>query len=73
VWYSALRQISTVTAAVVQLAVPILAAVGGVLLLNERITLRLAVAALLVLSGIGLTILARARAPVAPVPSAARD
>lgn len=61
VWYTALRRISTVSAAVVQLAVPILAALGGVALLDERITLRLAVAALLVLSGIGLTILSRAR------------
>jgi drug/metabolite transporter (DMT)-like permease len=60
-WYTALGKLSTVTAAVVQLAVPILAALGGVILLGEHVTIRLAIAALLVLSGIGLTILYRAR------------
>jgi drug/metabolite transporter (DMT)-like permease len=64
-WYTALGTLSTVTAAVVQLAVPILAALGGVLLLGEHVTTRLAIAALLVLSGIGLTILNRPGVPPA--------
>jgi drug/metabolite transporter (DMT)-like permease len=64
-WYTALGKLTTVTAAVVQLAVPILAALGGVMLLGEHVTTRLAVAALLVLSGIGLTILYRPGVPPA--------
>lgn len=65
-WYSALRQLSAVTAAVVQLAVPILAAAGGAILLGERFTVRLVTAAFLVLAGIGLTILGRPRPARAP-------
>lgn len=59
IWYRALRRLSSVSAAVVQLAVPLLAGVGGILLLDEHLTFRLAVAAVLVLGGIGVTIAAR--------------
>ena len=41
IWYQALASLSGIAASVVQLAVPVLAAGGGVLLLGERITLRL--------------------------------
>ena len=43
-------------AALVQLSVPVLAALGGVLFLGEFFSLRLAIATLLVLGGIGLAI-----------------
>lgn len=59
IWYRALPYISSVTAAVVQLSVPLLAGLGGILLLGEQVTLRLAVAAVLVLGGIGVTIFGR--------------
>jgi drug/metabolite transporter (DMT)-like permease len=58
-WYAALRNLSGFTASIVQLAGPVLAAAGGVLLLDERISLRLAVAATLVLGGIALAIMGR--------------
>jgi len=61
-WYAALRHLTAMTAAIVQLAVPILAGAGGVLLLGEVLTIRLAFAALLVLGGIGMAILGRAPA-----------
>jgi drug/metabolite transporter (DMT)-like permease len=48
-------------ASVVQLAVPVIAAVGGVLLLGETITLRLVLSSVLVLGGIALAIVARQR------------
>lgn len=60
IWYAALRHLTSVTAAAVQLAVPLLAGLGGILLLDERLTFRLAVAAVLVLGGIGMTIAGRA-------------
>jgi drug/metabolite transporter (DMT)-like permease len=63
-WYQALRALSSVTAAAVQLSVPLLAGLGGVLLLDERLTLRLGVASALVLGGIGVTIAARARGAI---------
>lgn len=56
VWYRALKGLSTMNAAVVQLAVPAIAALGGVLLLGETMTLRLAVASALILGGIYLAI-----------------
>ncbi len=61
VWYAALRGLSATNAAVVQLSVPILAAMGGVAFLSEAITPRLALAAVMILGGIGFSILGRAK------------
>lgn len=55
-WYAALPALSATRAASVQLAVPVLAAVGGVLFLSERITPRLILAAILILGGVGLAL-----------------
>lgn len=63
VWYSALRGLSASAAALVQLAVPPLAAVGGILLLGEAPTLRLLGASLLTLGGIALGVAARRATP----------
>ena len=59
VWYAALRGLTPLRAAVVQLAVPVLAALGGVLFLGEAVTLRLAGAGVLVLGGISLAVAGR--------------
>jgi len=56
IWYAALRTLGGFAASIVQLAVPVLAAGGGVLLLGERITIRLVLAGVLVLGGIALAI-----------------
>ena len=56
VWYAALKHHTATRAAVLQLAVPVIAAFGGVLLLSEAMTQRLLIAAALILGGIGLTI-----------------
>ncbi|MBF2006112.1 MAG: DMT family transporter [Chlorogloeopsis fritschii C42_A2020_084] len=56
IWYQALPHLQATQAATVQLSVPILAAVGAILFLHESITLRLGVAAIVVLSGIALVI-----------------
>jgi drug/metabolite transporter (DMT)-like permease len=55
-WYAALPALSATRAASVQLAVPVLAAAGGVLFLSERITPRLILAAILILGGVGLAL-----------------
>jgi drug/metabolite transporter (DMT)-like permease len=60
VWYAALRRLTALRAAVVQLSVPLIAALGGVLLLGEALSLRLGVAALAILGGIGLVLGSRA-------------
>ena len=64
IWYAALRGLSSFTASIVQLAGPVLAAAGGVLLLDERITTRLILAGGLVLGGIALAIVGRTRQAV---------
>jgi drug/metabolite transporter (DMT)-like permease len=53
-WYTALPLLSAIAAANLQLSVPLLAALGGVLLFAEPITVRLAVSSLLLLGGIAL-------------------
>jgi len=56
IWYVALRGLQATTAATVQLSVPPLAAVGGVIFLGEPITLRLVAASAAILGGIALVI-----------------
>jgi drug/metabolite transporter (DMT)-like permease len=56
IWYAALRGLSATQAAIVQLSVPPLTAVGGVLLLGEHLTMRLVVAGAMILGGIALAI-----------------
>ncbi|KKO50250.1 membrane protein [Arsukibacterium sp. MJ3] len=58
-WYSALPLLKSTTAATVQLSVPLLAALGGVILLQEPVTLRLGLAALAITGGIALVVLAK--------------
>ena len=59
VWYAALKHHTATSAAVLQLAVPVIAAFGGVVLLEEAATSRLLIAASLILGGIGMTIFGR--------------
>jgi len=59
IWYTVLPALRSTTAATVQLSVPVIAAVGGVLLLNEQLTIRLVVAAVAVIGGIALVVLER--------------
>ena len=59
IWYAALRGLTTTRAAIVQLSVPIIAAWGGVVLLSETISTRLLLAGVLILGGIGLSVLSR--------------
>ena len=56
IWYAALRGLSSTGAATVQLSVPVIAALGGVLVLGEPITLRLLGASIAVLGGIALVV-----------------
>ncbi len=56
-WYRVLPQLAPTTAAVVQLSVPIIAILGGAVLLGEVASLRLIFGAALVLGGIALAVL----------------
>ena len=61
IWYQALHGLTTTQAAVIQLLVPVIAAVGGVLFANEAISLRLVLAGLMVLGGVLIVIISRAK------------
>lgn len=54
IWYAALPGLKSMQAALVQLSVPAIAALGGVVLLGEALTARLVVAGCLILGGIWL-------------------
>lgn len=56
IWYSALPGLTATKAATIQLSVPVVAAIGGVLLLDEAITLRLLLSSAAILGGIGLVV-----------------
>ncbi|EDX89595.1 MAG: drug/metabolite transporter (DMT)-like permease [Alcanivorax sp.] len=56
IWYLALRGLASSTAATVQLSVPVLAALAGVVWLDEAFTLRLLLASAAILGGIALVI-----------------
>ncbi len=61
VWYTALKFHTATRAAVLQLAVPVIAAAGGVLFMAEQFTTRLIVAGALILGGIAMTIAGKKR------------
>ena len=56
IWYAALPGLRAASAASVQLSVPVIAALGGALLLGESLTLRLLLAAVAILGGIAMVI-----------------
>jgi drug/metabolite transporter (DMT)-like permease len=64
IWYAALRGLTAGRAATVQLSVPVIAAIGAVILLSEAITLRLVLASIATLGGVAL-VLAQRAAPAA--------
>jgi drug/metabolite transporter (DMT)-like permease len=57
IWYTALPALKAAKAATVQLSVPVIAAVGGAVLLGEPLTLRLVLSSAAILGGIALVIL----------------
>lgn len=57
IWYAAVPFLRSTTAATVQLSVPVIAALGGIFLLQEPLTLRFTVASVAILGGIALVIL----------------
>jgi drug/metabolite transporter (DMT)-like permease len=62
-WYRALPHLTATNAAIVQLSVPIVAALGAVVVLNETPTARLIVASAIVLGGVALAIAGRRSVP----------
>ena len=59
IWYAALRDLTTSQAGVMQLLVPAIAALGGVVFANELLSGRLVIASMLTLGGILIVLLAK--------------
>lgn len=59
IWYSVLPALQATQAATVQLSVPVIAAVGGIVFLAEPLSLRLVLASIAILGGIALVIRAK--------------
>jgi drug/metabolite transporter (DMT)-like permease len=57
IWYTALPALKATHAATVQLSVPVIAALGGIVFLGEPISVRLVFASVAILGGIALVIL----------------
>jgi drug/metabolite transporter (DMT)-like permease len=68
IWYAALRGLTATRAATVQLSVPVLVSFGGVIFLSEAVSLRLMVASILILGGVGLTVAGRQWLGMVPSP-----
>ena len=62
IWYAALRELAATSAATVQLSVPVIAAIGGVMLLSEEVTIRLLVASAATLGGVAIVLSQRSSA-----------
>ena len=56
IWYTALPGLKATQAATVQLSVPVIAAVGGIVFLGEPMSLRLLLATVAIIGGIALVI-----------------
>jgi len=61
IWYRVLPRLKPVVAASVQLTVPLIATVGGLIVLQETLSVRLVVAGVFILGGVGLTIVSHRR------------
>jgi drug/metabolite transporter (DMT)-like permease len=59
VWYTVLPALKATSAATIQLSVPVFAALGGIALLGEMMTMRLTFSSVAILGGIALVVLER--------------
>ncbi len=69
IWYTTLKRLTTNRAAIVQLTVPIIAALFGVLFLGEQMSARLAISATAILGGVALALSTRPLPKPAPASS----
>lgn len=59
IWYSVLPIIKSTNASVLQLIVPVLASLGGVIIIDEPLTLRIIIASIMILLGISIVLLGK--------------
>ncbi len=56
IWYTALKGLTSMRAAIVQLTVPVIAAIAGLIFLSETLSLRLIIASTIILLGVGMAL-----------------
>jgi drug/metabolite transporter (DMT)-like permease len=59
IWYAALRGLTSTQAALLQLLVPVIAALGGIVFLSETLTNRLIVGGFLIIGGVTLALIGK--------------
>jgi drug/metabolite transporter (DMT)-like permease len=64
-WYYVVPELKAIHAAIVQLSVPVIAALGGVVFLSEFLSLHLILTSIAILGGIGLVILEKEKSHTA--------
>ena len=57
-WYYVVKKLNTVVASIAQLSVPVIATLGGVLLLSEPVTMQFIISSTVILLGISLVLVA---------------
>jgi drug/metabolite transporter (DMT)-like permease len=72
VWYAVLPSLGAARGAIVQLSVPVIAAVGAIVLLDEPLRSHLAIGGGIILGGLALALWRRSPAVAAPAVAAAR-
>lgn len=61
IWYMALKDLTATRAGIAQLTVPVIAALGGMIFINEPLTWQFLVTALVILGGVGVATMTRRR------------
>ena len=61
IWYTALKGLNSIQASIVQLLVPVIAVIGGVMFLNEVIDIRIVISSFMILGGIFILIFFKKR------------
>jgi drug/metabolite transporter (DMT)-like permease len=54
-WYYVVQKIQTSTASIIQLFIPVLSTIGGIIFLNEQLSFQLILATIIILSGIAIS------------------
>jgi drug/metabolite transporter (DMT)-like permease len=57
IWYAVLPKLKAASSASLQLTVPIIGTVGGIICLGEKLNIRLALASISILSGVAMVVL----------------
>lgn len=56
IWYLAIKGLTRLSSGIVQLTVPVIAALGGIVFVGETLTLNFSIASLMVLAGVGFVV-----------------